>query len=376
MPTPSSKKLNWVTTLFFILTPMVGVSGTLYVILTHSLHWLTLVLALFYIFAAGMSITAGYHRLFSHLTYKGLWPIRLFYILFGAAAFEGSVLEWCTDHRNHHRYTDQEKDPYSVKKGLWHAHIGWLLYLDESKRNYANVTDLAKDPLIAWQHKYYNYIAGFMCFILPALIAASWGDAVGGFFIAGALRVSLNHHFTFCINSVCHYIGKKTYANLSARDNWIMSLFTYGEGFHNFHHQFAADYRNGIRWFHFDPSKWLIWCLSKLHLTSHLKKFDHELVIQHRLKMEEQLVKIGNHALRTQTQTLVNSLLSKLNVIYLQLVKLRQEHALLKADKKTLLKNQYRIYSKACKDKISLCKKEFNLVLNDLIYTRKRAISL
>ncbi len=148
-------KLNWYTTSFFILTPIVATIGTIYVICKHGLLIPTFLLAIFYVFATGLAITAGYHRLFSHVTYKTIWLVRLFYVLFGAAAFEGSVIEWVTDHRTHHRYTDQANDPYSIKKGLWHAHIGWIFTLDASKRNFNNVADLNKDAMLVWQHKYY-----------------------------------------------------------------------------------------------------------------------------------------------------------------------------------------------------------------------------
>jgi stearoyl-CoA desaturase (delta-9 desaturase) len=127
-------KINWYTSLrhFLFSLPFfffIGVIGTAYVVLTQGLQMATLALAIGYIFATGLSITAGYHRLFSHLAYKAVWPVRLFDVLFGAAAFEGSVLEWTTDHRDHHRYTDQDKDPYNIKKGLWYAHIGWTKFL-------------------------------------------------------------------------------------------------------------------------------------------------------------------------------------------------------------------------------------------------------
>jgi stearoyl-CoA desaturase (delta-9 desaturase) len=214
--------------------------------------------------------------------------VRLFFALIGAAAFEGSILEWATDHRNHHRYTDQEKDPYNIKQGFFHAHIGWLIYLDPKQRDFSNVEDLQKDPIVAFQHRFYVPLALFFCFVVPTLLASLWGDAKMGFLLAGCLRVAFNHHATFCINSVCHLFGSKTYSSQqSARDNLFTALFTYGEGYHNFHHQFPLDYRNGIRFYDYDPSKWLIALLAGCGLASHLKRVNLEKILKYRIRNQE-----------------------------------------------------------------------------------------
>lgn len=358
----SMKKINWTTTVFFILTPIFGVAGTLAVLLTHGFNRATLILSLFYIIATGLSITAGYHRLFAHGAYEARAWVKWFYILFGAAAFQGSVLEWSTDHRDHHRYTDQEQDPYSIKKGFWFAHIGWIFYLDSAKRDFKNIEDLSKDPLLRWQHKYYTAIAIFMCFLLPLFLGMLWKDPWGGLFIAGALRVSINHHLTFFINSFCHLLGKRTYSTLSARDNWILSLFTYGEGYHNFHHQFASDYRNGVCWYHFDPSKWLIWLLHKIKSASHLKRVDHELIQKCRVQAEHQELNRVKDICPHRKEELVKPIAEKIHQLYAQLVRLRRELSHFKINK-VLIKAQDRIHLKECKHKILQCKREFYFTL-------------
>lgn len=281
-------KINWTNTLFLILTPIAGIAGTIALALNHMIHTNTLFLLLFFVYATGMSITGGYHRLFSHKAYNASWLVRLLYLFFGAAAFEGSALEWCTDHRNHHLHTDTDQDPYNAKRGFWFSHIGWLLTLDASKRNLDNVKDLQSDPLVKLQSKYYVRLAIFSGFFTPALIASLWGDWLGGLIIAGALRITLNHHFTFCINSLCHIFGKCNYSDRNtSRDNWVTALLTYGEGYHNFHHQFPLDYRNGIRAYHFDPTKWLIKALSLLGMAKNLRTINQHKIVEKKMEMYE-----------------------------------------------------------------------------------------
>eukprot|EP01059_Diplonema_ambulator_P007059 TRINITY_DN16592_c0_g1_i1.p1 TRINITY_DN16592_c0_g1~~TRINITY_DN16592_c0_g1_i1.p1 ORF type:complete len:359 (+),score=-75.18 TRINITY_DN16592_c0_g1_i1:43-1119(+) len=268
-----SLQLNWLNFSFLMLTFLLGLFGIGQLIFSP-VHWATLWEAFVFFIITGLAITAGYHRLFSHRSYKAVVAIRIFFLLFGAAAFEGSVLEWATDHRKHHRYTDDiVKDPYSIRKGFWYAHIGWLFYLDPQSRDFSNIKDLLADRWVVFQHKYYTLWAVLFGLALPAAIAALWSDAWGGFIIAGALRIAVVHHATFFINSLCHCLGKRPYNHaISARDNWLSAWLTFGEGYHNYHHQFPLDYRNGVRCYQFDPTKWVIFSLSFLGLASELRR--------------------------------------------------------------------------------------------------------
>ncbi len=317
----TKQKINWVNTIFLLLTPIIAIGGTIFIAVAGKIHLATVYLGLLWLLATGLSITAGYHRLLAHTTYQANPVVRIFFLLFGAAAFQGSALEWSTDHRNHHRYTDSSRDPYNINRGFWYAHIGWLMLLDASTRNFDNVQDLSCDFWIRFQHKYYPYIAIFMGFILPMLIAALWHDWFGGLILVGVLRMVINHHFTFCINSVCHLFGNRAYsANQSARDNWITALFTYGEGFHNFHHQFPLDYRNGIRFYHYDPSKWLIKFLSFIRLANDLKKIGITHLTRYRLRADEQYLL---SVFKSQSETLrayINEQLSPVRERILQVI--------------------------------------------------------
>jgi stearoyl-CoA desaturase (delta-9 desaturase) len=226
--------------------------------------------------AIGFSITVGYHRLFSHITFQASWPVRLFTLIFGAAAFENSALMWASEHRRHHKHVDHDDDPYSISKGFFYAHIGWLIFKLKADQPYNNVPDLMKDKLVRWQHRYVQVIAVVVSFVLPAVVGALWNGwrgALGAFLIAGVARIVVLQHCTFLINSACHVFGTQPYSTrCSARDSWLMALLTMGEGYHNYHHEFQHDYRNGVKPWNFDPTKWIIWTLSKPGLTRNLRR--------------------------------------------------------------------------------------------------------
>ncbi len=284
------KRLNKTNILFFALLTIISIVGTVLLLVFSTVTWPTWVLAGSMFVVCGISITAGYHRLFAHKTYTARWPVRLLFVLLGAAACEGSVLEWSTDHRNHHRYTDTKKDPYNIKQGFWHAHMGWIFTMDKNQRDFSNVADLQSSLMLRLQHRYYAVYSTIMGFILPGAIASLWGAPLAGVIIAGALRITLCHHSTFCINSLCHILGKTRYSTkTTARDNWLWSWLTFGEGYHNYHHQFPLDYRNGVRLYQFDPTKWLIRGLSYLGLTTNLRRIPYYRIIQARIETHKQL---------------------------------------------------------------------------------------
>jgi stearoyl-CoA desaturase (delta-9 desaturase) len=143
---------------------------------------------------------------------------------------------------------------------------------DRKEDSLAFAPDLAKDPLVAWQHRHYAVIAITMGFLLPLFVGWLFGVPMGGLLFCGFLRIVASNHCTFLINSLAHTLGSRPYSDSqTARDSWIMAFLACGEGYHNFHHAFAADYRNGIHWYHWDPTKWWIRGVSFLGLASRLK---------------------------------------------------------------------------------------------------------
>lgn len=277
------RRVNWVTSIFLIGTAFVALTCVPLYLWRYGIDWFQFALFIFYFFATGMSITLGYHRLFSHLAFKARWPVKLFTLIFGACAFENSALNWVSDHRKHHKHVDQDDDPYDISKGFMWAHIGWLFFKLNAEQPMDNVGDLRKDRLVMWQHRWVQWIAVVAGLLLPALLGYFWNGpagALGGFLLAGIGRVVAVQHCTFFINSLCHCVGKRPYSTqCSARDSAIMALFTFGEGYHNFHHEFQHDYRNGVKKRSFDITKWAIWTLEKVGLVSDLRRVPREKIL-------------------------------------------------------------------------------------------------
>jgi stearoyl-CoA desaturase (delta-9 desaturase) len=288
-------KVRWTNSIFLIGTFATTVTAVPLYIWRFGLDGFQIALFLFFLISTGISITLGYHRLFSHLTFKAKWPVKLFTLLFGAAAFEGSAIAWSADHRRHHKFVDHEEDPYDISRGLFHAHIGWLLFRRGPDTPLTWVRDLKKDRLAWWQHRHYVAIAVGMAFVLPAAIGWAWGGpvaALGAFLIAGIARVVVVHHMTFCINSLCHWIGSRPYSSdCTARDSVLMAVCTFGEGYHNFHHEFQHDYRNGVKPWQFDPTKWTIWLLSKLGLVDGLRTVPEEKILKAQIAEHERMLR-------------------------------------------------------------------------------------
>lgn len=277
-------RVNWLVSAFLIGTFLLAVTGIPLYIWFFGLSWVQVGIFLGFFIATGMSITLGYHRLFAHRTFESHPVIRFLCLIFGAGAYEGSVIEWVSDHRRHHKHVDHDDDPYDISKGLFYAHIGWILFKLRPEPPLDNVNDLRKDPLIRWQHRNWYWIAFAVTFVAPTIIGFLLEGpvgALGGLLIGGVGRLVCVQHCTFCINSLCHYLGSRPYSKkCSARDSWIMALVTFGEGYHNYHHEFQHDYRNGVKPWHWDPTKWTIWTLNKLGLARKLRTVPAETIRQ------------------------------------------------------------------------------------------------
>lgn len=267
--------INWPVTLVLGLTFLAAVTIVPWYGLTHGFSASAWVFFAIFLVVNGIGIGSGYHRLWSHRAYEANGPLRVFLAIAGGMALQNSILVWCIRHRFHHRdVDDNDKDPYSIGRGFWFAHVGWMIKDYESgKLDWSVVPDLQRDPIVTWQHKYYLPLVIATNVGLPLLLGWMVGDVLGVFLLAGVLRLVVSHHVTFFINSLAHMWGSRPYTDEnSARDNWFLAIVTYGEGYHNFHHLFQSDYRNGVRWWQYDINKWFIATCAWLGMAKNLKR--------------------------------------------------------------------------------------------------------
>lgn len=308
-----SSRINWTNSSFLIGTFVITCTAVPLYLWHYGVDAFQVSMFLFFVIATGLSITLGYHRLFAHMSFQALWPVRLITLIFGAAAFENTALAWVSDHRRHHKHVDHDDDPYDISKGFWHAHIGWILFKLDPEPPLDNVADLRKDPLVMWQDRYYLPLALGVGFLVPASLGylhSGWLGALGGFLLGGVARITAVQHMTFFINSLCHTIGRQPYSDrCSARDSWIMAIFTFGEGYHNYHHEFQHDYRNGVKWWQWDPTKWTIWTLEKLHLVRGLRRVPEEKILLSQLADTRRRLNIQLSSPRTELNARLRELL-------------------------------------------------------------------
>lgn len=196
----------------------------------------------------GMGITVGYHRLVAHQSFDCPDWIKRLLLVAGGWALQNSALIWGADHIRHHARTDTEEDPYNVTKGFWHSHCGWLFY-DTPHRTEKYEVRLRRDPIILWQHRYYwaIVVSGLVIpFSLGVWWHGGWMGGISALLMGGLLRMFMVLNSTFTINSLCHMIGSQPHGTQdSSRDSWLISFVSFGEGYHNYHHTYARDYRNG-----------------------------------------------------------------------------------------------------------------------------------
>lgn len=225
--------------------------------------------------ATGLGITVGYHRLIAHRSFTCPAWVELGILMVAGWALQNSALKWCGDHLRHHAQCDGDGDPYNAQRGFWYSHCGWIFVDHSHVDNDKYLSRLRQDRVVMWQHRYYVPIvlSGFAFPFFVGLITNGWMGGLGCFLLAGVGRTFWVLNSTFCINSICHLWGSQPHGRAnSSRNSWWVSLLTFGEGFHNYHHSFPSDYRNGSRWYNFDPSKWLIFTLSMFGLASGLHR--------------------------------------------------------------------------------------------------------
>lgn len=282
----NSKEVHWVPFLFIAGYHLVLlIALPLYLMATSPSSWLLWGTGALWVLNL-LSITTGYHRLYAHSTYKTNPAFELFFLFWGTVAGQGSALKWAHDHRIHHRHVDTDLDPYGTPKGFWHSHCLWM-FKTQAAWQPRIVKDLTSNPLVAFQDKYYGWLFAASQILVVVAGGLLTGDMWGAFVFLFLVRLFLVHHCTWFINSLAHIWGSKPYSTEhSAVNNFILALLTFGEGYHNYHHTFAGDYRNGVRWYQFDPPKWIIWIMSKMGWAEGVRRVNN-LTIKRRLLLAD-----------------------------------------------------------------------------------------
>lgn len=274
-----------IATLVTILLPFVGLAGGIILIWPFGFGWVSLVLLLVMYILTGFGVTIGYHRLFTHRSFETGPMVTAVLAVLGSMAVEGPVLNWVATHRKHHQHSDHDDDPHSPHthgaglwnfcKGLVHAHLGWML----SSRNTPDIPryspDLASNRLIRFISRTFPLwvLAGLL---IPAaiggLLTMSWSGVLLGFVWGGLVRILLLHHVTWSINSVCHIWGTRPFeSHDESRNNAILGVLAFGEGWHNNHHAFPTSARHGLRWWEFDSSYLVIRGMEQLGLARRVR---------------------------------------------------------------------------------------------------------
>ncbi|MFN2628531.1 MAG: acyl-CoA desaturase [Gaiellaceae bacterium] len=283
---PGTSRLSQVMTMIAVIVPPVGALSAMGILWGVAFHWVDLILlvSLYVICAFGMTI--GFHRYFTHKGFEARTPVKATLAILGCMTMQGPLTQWVTDHRKHHALSDQEGDPHSphvghgdgalgAVKGFVHAHVGWLFRNLGMEQGRVYGKDLYEDRLVRWIDRLY-----MVWVVLTLGIPFAVGFAVGGTWEAGAealvwgglLRIFLYQHATFCVNSICHMFGRQDYVSRDeARNNWLIALLVFGEGWHNNHHAFPASARHGLHRFQIDVSWLVIRGLEKLQLVWNVK---------------------------------------------------------------------------------------------------------
>ncbi len=261
---------------FFIFLPFLALVAAVPIAWGGWLGWHDIVIAVVMYELTGHGVTIGFHRYFTHKSFKPNRGLKIALGIAGSMAIQGEIVRWVADHRKHHKFSDREGDPHSpwrygntapaLVKGLWHAHMGWLFDPEKTPtRQYA--PDLLKDKDIVRINKLFPVWAA-ISFLLPALAGGlwsmSWHGALTAFFWASLVRVGVLHHVTWSINSICHAVGNQPFKSRDRSGNvWWLAIPSFGESWHNLHHSDPTCARHGVLRGQVDTTARLIWLFEK-----------------------------------------------------------------------------------------------------------------
>jgi stearoyl-CoA desaturase (delta-9 desaturase) len=264
--------------LTLVIVPLLGTVYAIYLLWNWLVGWQDIALMGVMFFFSAIGITVGYHRMLTHRSFEAHPAVRFFFLMCGSMAIQGPAVEWASIHIKHHAHSDEEDDPHSPLKSFFHAHVGWFM---EGYRAQPEIYGkwLLKDPLVMFMSRTFPIWVA-LGLLIPFLIGG-WTGLLWG----GLVRIFLNHHITWSVNSVCHTFGKRMFETTDqSRNNWLVGLLAMGEGWHNNHHAFPRSAFHGMRWYQFDMSSYIIWTLERLGLAWNVVRVSPE-------KLEARLVR-------------------------------------------------------------------------------------
>jgi stearoyl-CoA desaturase (delta-9 desaturase) len=260
----------------FMIIPVVALVAAVMLTWGWGITLLDVVIATIAYFGTGLGVTVGFHRHFTHKSFKATRPMKVALAITGSLAFQGSIVSWVADHRRHHAFSDKEGDPHSpwlfgtgplaLVRGFWHAHMGWLFDRDKTNaRRFA--PDLLADRDVAAVDRQFvllTVVSLGVPALLGGLLSWSWWGALTAFLWGGLVRVGLLHHVTWSINSICHMAGRRPFGTRDRSANvWWLAVLSFGESWHNLHHADPTCARHGVKRGQIDMSARLIWLFEK-----------------------------------------------------------------------------------------------------------------
>jgi stearoyl-CoA desaturase (delta-9 desaturase) len=268
----------------FVAVPLLALLAAVPFAWGWGLGWVDVVLAAVFYVLSGLGVTVGFHRHFTHGSFKARRPLRVALAVAGSFAMQGPAIKWVADHRRHHAFSDKEGDPHSpwrygtgaraLVKGFWHAHLGWLFDRDLTNEQRFTPDLLADSDLVRVDRLFglWSVLTLLLPAVLGGLLTWSWWGAGTALFWAGLVRVAFLHHITWSINSICHMIGDQPFAARDhSRNVWPLAVLSFGESWHNLHHADPTCARHGVRRGQVDVSARVIWALEKLGWASEVR---------------------------------------------------------------------------------------------------------
>ncbi len=248
-------------TLVAVIGPLVATVYAIWRLWNFAVSWRDLAILLGMYICITFGVTVGFHRMLTHRSFTAHPAVKFILLVFGSMSLEGPALEWAATHVKHHAHSDQEGDPHSPFEGFFHSHLGWL-FKDRMADPNVYCRNLVKDPIVVFVDR--TFLLWVAISLLIPFALGGWTGLLWG----GLVRIFLVHHVTWSVNSICHTFGKRSFETTDqSRNEWVVGMLAFGEGWHNNHHAFPRSAFHGLRWWQFDFSGYLIWTLERLGLA-------------------------------------------------------------------------------------------------------------